>query len=134
MEKKIIFGTLGGMVAGSVVAMAIFMGLLGGMTEAWAREFASCLKPMDPTWWLVASLLFSLFNAILLHKFGVSTLKGGAFAGGWIAFFIALWYGLFNASTFTAYTWEWLPLDVLGNTLAGVAGGAAIGWIYGRMK
>lgn len=133
MEKKIIFGTLGGFVAGSIVAMAIFMGILGSMAEKWTADNASCLN-MNMVGGMVGSLVLSLLMAIILHKFGISTIKSGAIAGAWITGMIVLWYGIWNASTFTAYTWSWLPYDVVGNAITGAVAGGVIGWIYGKMK
>ena len=134
MGKKIILGTLGGTVAGMLVAMAVFMGLLGGTMEEWMKDYAGCLKEMNMAAGIAGSLVLSLFMALVLHKFGVSTFKGGAIAGTWITFLMVLWFGIWNASTFTAYTWDWLPLDVIGNTLAGAFGGGVIGWIFGKVK
>lgn len=137
MEKKILFGTLAGAVTGTIAAMAIFMGLLGSMAEKWYAENAGCVKAMDdaPMWaMIVASLVQGLFMAILLHRFGVSTFKGGAIAGAWITFLMVLWYGLYNYSTFTAYPLNWLPIDVIGNTICGALAGGVIGWVYSKVK
>ncbi|TAK35813.1 MAG: hypothetical protein EPO28_14160 [Saprospiraceae bacterium] len=134
MEKKIILGTLGGTVAGMVVAAAIFMGIFGGKMEKWMADNASCLNDMNPVWWIVGSLVISLFTAILLHRFGVSTFKGGAIAGAWITLFMVLWYDIMTASTFKAFTWDWVPFDVIGNTITGAVAGGVIGWIFGKVK
>ncbi len=133
MEKKILFGTLGGFVTGTILAMAIFMGIFGGMAEKWQADYASCLN-MQWIGGIFGSLVFSLLIAILLHKFGVNNFKAGAFAGGWITLLVVLWYALWNASTFTAYPWSWVPFDVLGNTVVGAIAGGVVGWIYGRVK
>ncbi len=137
MEKKILFGTLAGAVTGTVAAMAIFMGLLGSMAEKWYADNAGCVKPMDeaPMWaMIVASLVQALFMAILLHRFNISTVKSGAIAGAWITALIVLWHGLSNYSTFTAYPLNWLPFDVIGNTVCGALAGGVIGWVYGKVK
>ena len=89
MGKKIILGTLGGTVAGMLVAMAVFMGLLGGTMEEWMKDYAGCLKEMNMAAGIAGSLVLSLFMALVLHKFGVSTFKGGAIAGTWITFLIS---------------------------------------------
>lgn len=133
MEKKILFGTLGGLVTGVILAMAIFMGILGGMAEKWQAEYASCLN-MNMTGAILGSTIFSLFMAILLHKFGVNNFKAGAIAGGWITLLLILWFALWNASTFTAYPWSWVPYDVIGNTIIGAVAGGVVGWIYGKVK
>lgn len=134
MEKKILFGTLGGAVTGMLVAMVLFMGILGGMAEQWMQENAACLKEMNTVAGIGGSLAQALLMALLLHKLGISTFKSGAVAGAWITFLMVLWYGIWNASTFNAYTWDWLPIDVIGNTLAGALAGGVIGWIYGKVK
>jgi hypothetical protein len=134
MEKKIIFGTLGGAVAGLLVATVIYMGLLGSRAEQWQADNAACLNEMNPVWWLVASLVQALFYAILLHKSGISTFKGGAVAGIWITFLTVLYFGITLASTFKAYRWSWLPIDLMGNVVSGSIGAGVIGWIFGKVK
>ncbi len=134
MEKKIILGTLGGAVTGLLLSMAIFMTLMGGMMEKWLADNAACVHEPNVVWWVVGSLVFSLFITILLYKFGVNTFKGGAVAGAWITFLVMLWFGIFNASSFKAYTWDWLPIDVLVNTVVGAVAGGVIGWIFGKVK
>ena len=134
MEKKILFGTLGGLVAGILLTMAIFMGIFGGMAEQWQAEHGACLKEMNPALGILGSLFFSLFMASLLHKFGISTFKSGAIAGGWISLLMVLSYGIWNASTYTAYPWSWLPYDVISNTIIGAVSGGVVGWIYGKVK
>ncbi len=134
MEKKILFGTLGGALAGLIASTVIFMGLFGGMAEQWMADNAACLKEMNPAWWPASALAQGLLYALLLHKMGVSTWKGGAMAGAWISLLLFLFIGIAMASTYTAYPWPWLPYDVVGNAIAGAAGGAAIGWIFGKVK
>jgi len=134
MEKKIIFGTLGAWVVGTLVSMAIFMGVLGSQAEQWMATYKDCLNEMNTVWWFVSGLVISLFMAILLHRFGVSTFKGGAIAATWVMFFIVLWVGIMNASTFKAYPWSWLPYDVISNVLTAAIAGGVIGWIYGKVK
>ncbi len=134
MVKKILLGTLGGAVAGNVIAMVIYMGFLGGMAEKWMQDNAACLNEMSPVWWMVAGLVQALLFALILDKFGVSTFKGGLFAGAWLSFLLALFIGIMNASTYKAYGWDWLPLDLIGNVISGAVGGATIGWIFGKVK
>lgn len=134
MEKKILFGTLGAWVVGMLVSLAIFMGILGGMAEEWMAQYKDCLNEMNMVWWFVGGLVISLFVAILLHRFGVSTFKGGAIAGAWVMFFIVLWVGIANASTFKAYPWSWLPYDIIANVVTAAIAGGVVGWIYGKVK
>ncbi|MBI5917158.1 MAG: hypothetical protein HY842_17440 [Bacteroidetes bacterium] len=134
MEKKIILGTLAGAATGIILSMVIFMVFLGSMMEKWLADNAACIHEPSMMWWIIASLVFSLFVSILLHKFGVNTFKGGATAGAWITFLIALWFGITNASSFKAYTWDWLPIDLAMNTVIGAVAGGVIGWIFGKVK
>ncbi len=134
MEKKILFGTLGGALAGFIASMIVFMGIFGGMAEQWMAEHGACLKEMNMVWWVVATLFYGLLYAWLLHKLGADTFKSGALNAMWVALLIGLIMGLSNASTYTAYPWSWLPYDVISNVITtGIAGGV-IGWIYGKMK
>jgi len=134
MEKKILFGTLGGAIAGTIVSLAIYMGIFGSMAEQWMAEHGACLKEMNESWWFVSAILHGFLIALLFHKMGINTAKNGAITGGWITFLIATFMGISMASTYTAYSWDWLPLDILGNTVASVAAGAVIGWIYSKVK
>jgi hypothetical protein len=134
MEKKILFGTVGGAVAGTVISMVIYMGIFGSMAEQWMAEHGACLKEMNPTWWFVSALIQGLLYALLFHKMGINTSKSGAITGAWIAILIAAFIGISMASTYTAYPWNWLPYDLLGNTVASAAAGAVIGWIYSKVK
>jgi formate/nitrite transporter FocA (FNT family) len=104
------------------------------MAEKWMQDNAACLNEMNPIWWIVSGLVQALFYAILLHKFGVTTFKGGAIAGAWISLLMVLYFGIANASTFKAYTWEWLPIDLAGNIVSGAVAGGVIGWIFGKVK
>lgn len=134
MEKKLILAILGGTITMLIIGGILFAGLMGGSMEQWTQENASCLKEMSMIWWLVGSLIASVFMAILIHKFGRTTFLKGAIDGAWITFFMVLWYGVFNASTFTAYGWDWLPFDLLGNMVAGSVAGGVIAWILGKVK
>lgn len=134
MEKKLVFSILGGTITMLISGMILFAGLLGGSMEQWTQENAGCLKEMSMIWWVVGSLIGSVFMAILIQKFGRTTFLKGAIDGAWITFFMVLWYGVFNASTFTAYSWDWLPFDVLGNVVCGSLAGGVIAWILGKVK
>jgi hypothetical protein len=137
MEKKLLFGTLAGAVTLVVLSMAIFMGLLGSMAERWFAENAGCVLSMEesPVWvWIVATLVQAFFLAYLLHRFGVTTFKGGLTTGAWISFLMMFWYGLWTLSTYKAYTLSWLPIDVLMNTVVGTLTAGVIGLVYGKVK
>ncbi len=134
MEKKFILAVLGATITMMIIGMILFAGLMGGSMEQWMTDNADCLKEMSMIWWVVGSLVASVFMTILLQKFGTQTFLKGAIEGAWITFFMVLGYGILNASTFTAYGWDWLPFDLLGNVVAGSLAGGVIGWIFGKVK
>jgi hypothetical protein len=134
MIKKITLGTLAGLVTGAVLSAIIFMGLMGDSVDTWMQENASCLNDMNPVWWIVGSLVMSLFMTILLVKLQVNTFRDGAITATWITFFVILWFGIMNASTFKAYGWDWLPLDLIGNMVTGAIAGGVVGWVLGKIK
>lgn len=134
MGKKLILGTLAGTIAGMVFSMAVFMGLMGDMADQWMKDNEGCVKEMSMVWWVIGSVVISLFVTILQIKFGINTFKGGAIAGTWITFFVVLWYAILSVSTYTAYPLDWMPIDVLVSTLAGTVSGGVIGWVLGKVK
>ena len=137
MVKKLLFGTLAGSVAGSLVSMVIFMGLFGSIGEQWFQENAACVKQMNeaPVWaWIFAILSQGFLLTAILLRFGVNTFKSGVINGAWITFLMVLWFSMWTYSTFNAYGLDWLPLDILGNTLAGSVAGGATGWVLGKLK
>lgn len=137
MEKKLLFGTLAGSISGIIVAMAIFMGLFGSMSEQWYADNAACVRQMNeaPLWAsILANLAQGLLLAILLLRFGVRTFRNGAITGAWITFLIVLWYALWTHSAFKAYELSWLPIDLIGNTVAGAVAGGVIGWVFGKIN
>jgi hypothetical protein len=134
MGKKLILGTLAGTIAGMVFSMAIFMGLMGDMADQWMKDNEGCVKEMSMAWWVIGSVVISLFLTILLIKFRTTTFKGGAIAGTWITFFVVLWFAILSVSTYTAYPLEWMPIDVLVSTLTGTLSGGAISWVLGKVK
>ncbi|MBK8504771.1 MAG: hypothetical protein IPL46_22705 [Saprospiraceae bacterium] len=134
MIKKLILGTLGGLAAGMVLSSIVFMGLMGNTVKTWMEQNAECLNEMNPVGWILGSLVMTIFVTILLIKFEVKTFRDGALTTTWITFFMVLWYGIFNASTFKAYGWDWLPLDLLGNMVVGAIAGGVVGWILGKIK
>lgn len=137
MDKKLIFGTLAGTVVGFVVSTAIYMTILAKQSEEWMAANAACVKQMDeaPMWAMIlGGAVLSFFTALLLKRFGVSTLKGGAITGAWITFIMFLWFDLWNFATFKAMELSWIPIDLITSTITGAAVGAVIGWIYGKVK
>jgi hypothetical protein len=134
MEKKILLGTLGGAVVGTLVGVIFFMGIYGGMAEKWMAEHGACLKEMKPLFWILGGLVQALFYAILLHKLNANSFRSGAIAGAWITFLMALMYGISMGSTYTAYPWSWLPYDLIASVVSGTLAGGAIGWIFSKVK
>ncbi|MFZ1705405.1 MAG: hypothetical protein WAT79_13740 [Saprospiraceae bacterium] len=134
MTKKILIGTITGFIVGSIMAGIIFFGLLGSMAEQWMKDHASCLKEMDMMGGVFGSLIFSYLMAILLEKYDVKDFKSGAITAAWITVLVVSWYAIWNVYTFTAYGWDWLPYDIIGNTVVGAVAGGVVGIVYGKLK
>lgn len=134
MYKKITLATLASAAVGLAVSMLLFVGLFGGDMETWMKENAGCLKEMSMLWWVVGSVVFALFLCLVLYRFGVTTFRQGITHGAWLTLMTALWFGIWNASTYTAYGWDWLPFDVIGNTITGAVAGGVAGWVFGRVR
>lgn len=137
MIKKLTLGTLVGGIAGTIASSVWFMGLFGAQAEKWMAENAACVKQMDdmPYWaWVLAVLLMGFLGALTLHKLNINQVKAGAITGGilfCLVFSIAI---LFTYITLKSYQLSWVPVDIIGNTLGGIAGGAATGWLFGKLK
>jgi hypothetical protein len=137
MEKKILIGTILGAIAGTIITSIWFMGIFGSQAEKWMTENAACVKQMNemPMWaWILATLLMGFLGALTLHKLGIHDVKKGALTGLYLFALVSAIIGLFFYVTLKNYELSWLPIDILGNSLGGLAGGAAIGWWYGRAK
>lgn len=137
MIKKLLFGSLTGSVAGTLVSLVIFIGLFGSTGEQWLQDNIDCVKQMNemPVFaWILAILAQGLLLTAILLRFGVNDFKSGAINGTWITFLIVFWYALWTYSTYKSYEIYWLPIDVLGNTLAGTVAGGVIGWLLGKVK
>lgn len=137
MEKKLFLGTLIGAVAGTVISTIWFMFLFGSQAEQWMTENAACVRQMEetPIWaWILATLVMGFLGALTLHRLGINDMKKGALTGLYLFGLVGIIMALYFFISLKSYQLSWMPIDVLGNALAGLAGGAATGWLYGRLK
>ncbi|MCB0655280.1 MAG: hypothetical protein KDC57_04045 [Saprospiraceae bacterium] len=137
MIKKLSLGTLIGSIAATIVSSIWFVGLFGSKADQWLAENADCARQMDdmPYWaWILAILVLGFIGALALDKLKIKDALNGGMAGLVIYLLIGLVISLFTYVSFKAYELNWMPLDIIGNTLSGIAGGAAIGWLYGKLK
>ncbi len=133
MTKKILIGTLVNLLIGSIMASLLFMGLLGSMSEAWMKENTACVKEPNMVGYLIGSLSLSFLLAILLDKYKVQSFRQGFITAAWITAIIIFWFGIWCVYTFNAYTWSWMPYDIVGNTIVAAVAGGVVGMVYRKL-
>jgi hypothetical protein len=135
MAKKILFGTVAGLVVLLLGGWLVYGVVLKGTMEEWAQAAGDCMHTEpDMVTILVATLIQALLFALILDKFKANTLTAGAIAAGWITFLVALMYDLWLMAAFDFFTASVLPVDVVANTVVAILGGAAIGFTYSKVR
>ena len=135
--KKIIYGPLFGGILGTLAAMVWFMGLFGAQGEKWMTENATCVNQMNelPYWaWILAILCVGLLGALTLDRLNINQMKQGAQIGAVLFFLVFTIVNLSMYLTFKSFQLSWMPIDIIGNTIGGACGGAATGWLFGKLK
>jgi hypothetical protein len=135
MYKKIILSTLGGAVvlflAGGLIFGVLLMDMMTGMMET----CKVCMnETMSMPWIVVANIIQALLLAIVLDKFGISTVKNGAIAGAWITLLIGVMFDSWMFAQFNFMTPNMMVIDVIANTVMGALAGAVIGLILGKVN
>lgn len=137
MIKKLLLGTLTYSVTAFLGAIAWYAGLFGKQQEQWMTDNAACVRQMDEIpmlVWALAVLSMGFLGALSLHKLNISSAKSGAMTGLTLYFFIGLMMSCAFHITLRSYDASWLPIDVAGNSLGGLLGGAATGWLYSKLS
>ena len=135
--KKIIYGTLFGGIMGTLAGMVWFMGLFGAQGEQWMAENATCVNQMNelPYWaWILAILCMGLLSALTLDRLNINQPMPGAKIGTILFFLVFAIADLGMFVTFKPFQLSWVPIDIIGNTIAGAVGCAANGWLFGKLK
>lgn len=135
MYKKILLSTLGGAIVLFLLGGLIYGLLLADMMEAYMEAGKACMNAEMPMGLIaVANVVQALLLAIVLDKFGISTLQSGAIAATWITFLMILWFDLWMFVSFNFMTPNMIVMDIVINTLMGAVAGAVIGLILGKVK
>jgi len=135
MGKKVAIGTVVGFVVLFLAGMLIYGFLMKSTMDSWAETAGDCMN-LEPTMLLVivGTLVQALLFALILYKFNVNSLAGGAVAGVWVTFLVSLMYDLWFKGSFDWMSWNMAITDILINTVMGALAGAAIGLVYDKVK
>ncbi len=112
--------------------------LLKGFFEANTTEGgASVMRGEMPLMWaiFVGCLAWSLLLALLYSRWAaITTFKGGAIAGAWIMFLVALGANFFSYAGMDVMTMNAAIVDAVVNAVQGALAGGIIGWVLGYGK
>ena len=135
MTKKILLATLGGAVVLFLLGGLIYGLLLADMLAGMMEAGKACMNdPISMPWIIVANIVQALLLAMVLDKFGISTVQSGAIAAAWITLLIGVMFDSWMFAQFNFMTTNMMVIDVIANTLMGALAGAVIGWILGKVK
>lgn len=137
MEKKILFGTLGGALTLFLLGGLTYGLLLSGAYEELISSMSECMVKGDemPIWVpIVANVLIALLLSLLFSKLGISTFKTGVIHGAWIALLISLWFDTWMFGTLKGMSGSLMVMDSVANTIMGALAGGVVGWILGKVK
>ncbi len=135
MGKKIALGTVAGFIGLMIGGFLIYGLLMKGDMEAMAAASGGCMKAEpDAVPMIVATVIQALFFTLVLYKFNVNTLVGGAVAAVWVNILISAMYDLWFMGSFDWITSSMVIKDFLANIVIVFLGGAAIGWVFGKVK
>ncbi len=135
MNTKVLLAALAGAVTTFLTGWAIYGIALKDFFAANTTEAgAAVMRGEMPMLWaiFVGCLAWSLLLALLYSRWAaINTFKGGAMAGAWIMFLVALGsdffsYGSMNVGTMTATL-----VDPVINAVQGAIAGGVIGWVLG---
>lgn len=138
MNTKVLLAAIAGGIATFLTGWVIYGMALKGFFDANTIDGARTIMRGDSMlMWAVflGGFSWSLLLALIYHRWaGISTFQGGAIAGAWVMFLVALGadmfsYGMMNASTLTANL-----VDPFVNAVQGAIGGGVVGWVLGYGK
>ncbi|MBL7812833.1 MAG: hypothetical protein JNL57_11465 [Bacteroidetes bacterium] len=134
MNNKLIFGTLAGGAALFLVGGLLFAVLFSNLMEEWMKALECCTYK-EPVMWpiVVANLSLAFLMSLVMDKTRANSVNAGVICALWFTPLVMLWYDMWMFASFPAMNIKMLVIDVIGNSIPGVAAGAVIGWVYSRM-
>ncbi|MFN0175892.1 MAG: hypothetical protein ACKVU0_14665 [Saprospiraceae bacterium] len=135
MNTKVLLAALIGAVVTFLSGWVLYGMAFKGFFEANTTEAgASVMRGEMPIMWaiFVGCLAWSLLLALLYSRWaGISTFKGGAIAGAWIMFLVALGADIFSYAGMDVMTMNAVIVDAVINAVQGAIAGGVIGWVLG---
>lgn len=131
-QKILIAGVIGGVFA--FLAGFVIWGLL--LKDVSPSGMANVMRgDENMVWWalVVSNLLWGFLLAYIFVQWAnISTLQGGAVAGGLLGFLISAAYNTGMYSMTTLFELKDVLMDIITNTVWTALIGAIIGWWLGR--
>lgn len=134
MGKKIMAGTVVGFVVLFIMGYLIWGLLLSSMMEEGMAAAGDCAVQPGMGILAVVHVLLALLLTLILNGLKVATAKAGLIAGAWISLIMALYVGLWWLGTTPYYETMNMVIDTGGSLVQGAVGGAAIGWVLGKVS
>ena len=138
MNTKVLLAALAGAVVTFLSGWVLYGMALKGFFDANTTEVgASVMRGEMPLMWaiFVGCLAWSLLLALLYSRWAaITTFKGGAIAGAWIMFLVALGANFFSYAGMDVMTMNAAIVDAVVNAVQGALAGGIIGWVLGYGK
>ncbi|MBK6997799.1 MAG: hypothetical protein KA138_02390 [Saprospiraceae bacterium] len=135
MNTKVLLAALAGAVVTFLSGWVLYGMALKGFFDANTTEVgASVMRGEMPLMWaiFVGCLAWSLLLALLYSRWAaITTFKGGAIAGAWIMFLVALGADFFSYASMNIMTMNAALVDPVVNAVQGALAGGIIGWVLG---
>lgn len=135
MSTKVLLAALAGAVSTFITGWVLYGMVFRGFFDANTMEAARGVmrgENMIPWGIFVGCLAWSLLLALLYSRWAaINTFNGGAMAGAWIMFLVALGADFFSYSSMNVSTMTATLVDPFINAVQGAVAGGLIGWVLG---
>lgn len=136
MNLKVVLAGLAGGVAMFLLGWLFYGFLLMDLMKSLSNPIAGCEREtmlMAPL--ITGNFVWGFFLAILFYRWiGTSTWKGGAVAGAFVGFMVAMAYDLMIFAGMASWTLNAVLLDIGVSTVMTALVGAVVGFVLGTGK
>lgn len=138
MNTKVLLAALAGAVTTFLTGWVFYGMALKGFFDANTMENAKSImrgEQMIPWAIFVGCIAWSLLLALIYSRWGgISTFRGGATAGAWVMFLVALGADFFSYGSMNVMNMSATLVDPIINAIQGLIAGGIIGWVLGYGK
>lgn len=135
MNTKVLLATLAGSVVTFLSGWVLYGMAFKDFFDANTTEAGrSIMRGEQMMMWaiFVGCLAWSLLLALIYSRWaGISSFKGGAIAGAWIMFLVALGADFFSYASMDVSAMTTALVDPVINAVQGALAGGVIGWVLG---